>query len=70
MHLVDWLVDSILVLLSKEAVVLNVVDKLKEEHSHACIGELVLQRWPSEEEEDSSANRSMDNEVSYHFVIE
>lgn len=69
-HFVDRFVYTILILLSKETVVLNIVDQFQKEHSHACIVELIFKRWPSKEEEDSSTNRSMDDEVSYHFVIE
>lgn len=42
-HLGDGLVDTVLVLLPLEAVVLDVVDELKEEHAHQGVVELVLQ---------------------------
>lgn len=51
-HLSDTLVDTVLVLLSLEAVVLDVVDQLKEEHTHASVVELVLERLPAEDQED------------------
>lgn len=41
-HLSDGLVDSVLILLSLEAVVLDVVDQLEEEHAHESIVELIL----------------------------
>lgn len=70
MHLGDGLVDSVLILLSLEAVVLDVVDQLKEEHAHESIVELILQGLPSKEKEDSGANGSMDDEVHNHLVVE
>lgn len=42
-HLVDGLVDTVLVLLSLETVVLDVVNQLKEEHSHAGVVKLIFQ---------------------------
>ena len=41
MHFCDGLIDSVLVFLSLEAVVLNVVDELQKEHSHESVMELV-----------------------------
>ena len=44
MHLVDGFINAIFVFLSKETIVLNVVDEFKEEHSHAGVTELVFKR--------------------------
>lgn len=43
MHLSDGLVDTVLILLPLEAVVLDVVDQLKEEHPHQSVVELILE---------------------------
>jgi hypothetical protein len=69
-HFVDGLVDTILIFLSLKTVMFDVVDELEEEHSHAGVEKLILEGLPAEEEEDWSANGSMDDEVSYHFVVE
>lgn len=52
MHFVDRLVDPILIFLSLETVMFNVVDQFEEEHSHAGVEELILEGLPAEEEED------------------
>lgn len=42
MHLGDGLIDAVLVFLSLEAIVLNVVDQFQKEHSEESVMELVL----------------------------
>lgn len=42
MHLSDGLVDAVLILLSLEAVVFDVVDQLEEKHTHESVVELIL----------------------------
>ena len=68
-HLGNRLVDSVLVLHSLETVVLDVVDELKEEHSHHCVVNLVLEGLPSEKEENCEANGGMKNKVHDHLVV-
>ena len=51
-HLGDRLEDTVLILLSLQAVVLDVVDQLKEEHPHKSVVELILQGLPAEHQED------------------
>lgn len=51
-HLCDGLVNAVLVLLSLKAVVLDVVDQLKEEHAHQSVVELILEGLPAEDQED------------------
>jgi len=51
-HFVDGLVDTILIFLSLKTVMLDVVDELEEEHSHAGVHELIFEGLPAEEEED------------------
>ena len=42
-HLSDGLEDAVLILLSLQSVMLDVVDQLKEEHAHQCVVELILE---------------------------
>jgi len=41
-HFGDGFVDAVLVLLSLEAVVLDVIDEFQEEHAHESVMKLVL----------------------------
>ena len=70
MHFGNGLIDTVFILLSLEAVVLNVINEFQKEHTSKSVMKLILKRFPSEKEEDSEANGSMNNEVHDHLVIE
>lgn len=70
MHLGNGLIDSILVLLSLESVVLNIVDQFQEEDAHHGVVELVLERLPAQQEEYREAYGSVDYEVHDHLIVE
>ena len=44
MHLGDGLIDTVLILLSLEPIMLNVIYKLQEEHAHKSVVKLILKR--------------------------
>jgi len=68
-QLVNALVDTVLVLLTREAVVLDVVDCLKVERSHKGVQELVLEGVPSEDEVNCGHNWKVEKLVVGHFVV-
>lgn len=70
MHFGDRLIDTILVLLSLESVMLDVVDQFEEKHTHQSVVELVLKRVPSQCKEDGEANGSVNEEIHDHLVVE
>lgn len=69
-HLIYRFVNSIIVLLSQEPVMFDIVYQLNEEHTKNSVTELVLQRCPSEEEEDGTTDRGVNDKVCYHLVVQ
>mmetsp|Transcript_2679 Transcript_2679/g.4512 ORF Transcript_2679/g.4512 Transcript_2679/m.4512 type:complete len:417 (-) Transcript_2679:290-1540(-) len=68
--LVDGLVVAILVLLPLQAVVLQVVDALEEEHAEEGVNQLVLQGGPAQGQVDGAQDGGVKQEAKGQLVLE
>jgi len=66
---VDALEYSILILLSENAVVLNVVDHLEHTRGNNSVPELVYQSFPSEQEVDGDNYEQVDHVEMEHPIF-
>lgn len=68
-HFTNWFVNTVFVLLSDDAVVLNVVDGFDPVEADGDVAKLEFQGFPAEEEVDAVKDTGMEYLIPDHFVV-